>query len=83
MPKGSLGNIQQILINILKAQNPFYFFKHTQISINSTAFHRAKTRELGDATVKQPQPIMPFGIVAYALMLFCWTTFLETAEHLL
>ena len=25
---------------------------------------------------------MPFGIVAYALMLFSWTTFLETAENL-
>ena len=25
---------------------------------------------------------MPFGIVAYALMLFSWTTFLETAVYL-
>ena len=24
---------------------------------------------------------MPFGIVAYALMLFSWTTFLETAVY--
>ena len=24
---------------------------------------------------------MPFGIVAYAFMLFCWTTFLETAVY--
>ena len=52
-----------------------------------------KTRELDNATVNNhnqeiirphnllPQPIMPFGIVAYALMLFSWTTFVETAVH--
>ena len=33
MPKGSLGNNQYILINMLKAQNPFWFFSHTQTSI--------------------------------------------------
>ena len=52
-----------------------------------------KTRELDNATVNNhnqeiirphnllPQPIMPCGIVAYALMLFSWTTFVETAEE--
>ena len=40
-----------------------------------------KTRELDDATVNNHNPTMPFGIVAYTLMLFSWTTFLETAVY--
>ena len=40
-----------------------------QTSIHSTAFITLKTRELDDATV------------AYALMLFSWTTFVETAVY--
>ena len=37
-----------------------------------------KTREIDDATVNYHNP---FGIVAYALMLFSWTTFVETAVY--
>ena len=52
-----------------------------QTSIHSTAFHRAENSWTWRCNNEQPQPIMPFGIVAYALMLFSWTTFLETAVY--
>ena len=58
MPKGSLGNIQQILINMLKAQIHFLSFNtHIQVFIAPPSM-ALKTRELGDATVNKPQPIM-------------------------
>ena len=70
MPKGSLGNIQQILINMLKAQIHFLSFNtHIQVFIAPPSM-ALKTRELGDATVNKPQPIMPFGNLSRTLSCF-------------
>ena len=83
LPKDSLGNTQKILRNMLKAQNPFNFFSHAnKYSYCSTAFHCAKHSLTWRYNSEQPQPIMPFGIVANALMVFSWTTFLETAVQI-
>ena len=56
MPKGSLGNIQQILINMLKAESILFFNTHNKqvfIALPSIAL---KTRELDDATVNNHNP---------------------------
>ena len=52
-----------------------------QTSIHSTAFYCAENSWNWRCNSEQPQPIMPFGIVAYVLTLFSWTTFVETAVY--
>ena len=70
-----------VLINRLKLRSHFVSFNTRKQVFTAAPSIALKTRELDDATVNNHTPIMPFGVVAYAFMLFSWTTFLETAVY--